>query len=73
MSKHRESNGIGLFGWLFLILFILKLNPGGYLTTVVTGWSWWVITAPLWIPLGIVLVVFLVVFIGALLGGYDND
>ena len=71
MGKVIENRGIGLWGWMFIILFILKVNPGGYLTTAVAGWSWWVITAPLWIPLLIIGIVFIVVFIGALLGG-DN-
>jgi len=31
-------------GWMFLIFLTLKLT--GYIT-----WSWWLVTAPLWIPL----------------------
>jgi len=40
------SSGMGLSGWLFLVFLVLKLT--GY--TVVASWSWWWITAPLWIP-----------------------
>lgn len=42
MAK-ESSNGIGLGTILFLIFLVLKLT--GYI-----NWSWWWITAPLWIP-----------------------
>lgn len=38
---------IGILGFVFLILFTLKLGVGD---TEVVNTSWWVITAPLWIP-----------------------
>jgi len=38
---------------LFLVFLILKLCK-------VITWSWWWVTAPLWIPIGIVLVIILV-------------
>jgi len=36
---------------MFLILFFLKLGFG---ETIVTTWSWWIITLPLWIVPGTV-------------------
>ena len=47
-NKNMESNsststgGIGFAGALFLVLLVLKL-------TKVIDWSWWCVTAPLWI------------------------
>ena len=38
---------------LFIVFLILKL-------TNVINWSWWWITAPLWIPVSIALVVLLI-------------
>lgn len=40
---------------VFLVLLILKANPGGYLDSPVENWSWWIITLPLWFGLAIVL------------------
>ena len=44
---------------LFLVFLVLKLCK-------VITWSWWWVTAPLWIPLGIVIVIVLVM--GAIAG-----
>lgn len=38
---------------LFLVFLVLKLCK-------VIEWSWWWVTAPLWIPLGLVIAIFLV-------------
>lgn len=49
MSSNNTTtvhNGIGLCSIMFIILFLLKV---GVVETVVTGWSWWWITLPLWI------------------------
>ena len=45
MSKETTGVGSGSGGLtlLFLVFLVLKL-------TGVIGWSWWLITAPLWIP-----------------------
>lgn len=43
-----KETGMSFCGVLFLIFFVLKL------TKVIT-WSWWWVTAPLWIPTAIVL------------------
>lgn len=39
----KTTGGVGFFGLLFIIFLVLKL-------THVIDWSWWWITAPLWIP-----------------------
>ena len=54
-TESNSSGGIGLGGVLFVTFLILKL-------TGVIAWSWWWITAPLWIPMALVLSI-LVVYI----------
>ena len=44
-----KETGIGLGGILFVVFFILKLT--GYI-----DWSWWWVTAPLWIPFAIAMI-----------------
>ena len=41
-----SNNGIGMGGLLFVVFLVLKL-------TDVIAWSWWWVTAPLWIPAGV--------------------
>lgn len=54
MSDNKSSsNGIGLGTVLFLIFLTLKLAEIG----PVQYWSWWWVTAPLWIPLALILVI----------------
>jgi hypothetical protein len=55
-NSNNNSNGIGLGTLLFLIFMTLKL-------TNYIDWSWWWVTAPLWIPIGIVLFILALVFI----------
>lgn len=43
------GNGIGLGTVLFIVFMVLKL-------TGVIAWSWWWITAPLWIPAAILII-----------------
>lgn len=43
MAEKNHSNGIGLGTVLFLIFLVLKLTNH-------IDWSWWWVTAPLWIP-----------------------
>jgi len=58
MAENKNtSNGLGLGTILFLIFLTLKLAEIG----PVQYWSWWWVTAPLWIPLSIVLVIFAVI------------
>lgn len=52
-NKSNSSNGLGLGTILFLIFMVLKL-------TNYIDWSWWWITAPLWIPIAIIGVIGLV-------------
>lgn len=53
MSDNKSSsNGIGLGTVLFLIFLTLKLAEIG----PVQYWSWWWVTAPLWIPLALMLI-----------------
>lgn len=59
MSEKRIviSSGITFPMLLFLVFLVLKL------TNVIT-WSWWWITAPLWVPSAIVIsILFIVVII----------
>ncbi len=43
MSNSSSSGGVGFGGLLFLVFLVLKL-------TGVIAWSWWWVTAPLWVP-----------------------
>lgn len=55
-SNSNISNGIGLSTVLFLIFLVLKLTGN-------INWSWWWITALLWIPIAIIFVVFFIAFL----------
>ena len=44
MANNNTSNGIGFGTVLFLVFLVLKLTDN-------IDWSWWWVTAPLWIPL----------------------
>ena len=48
-----KETGIGLDTILFVVFLVLKLT--GYI-----DWSWWWVTAPLWIPFAICLVVIVI-------------
>lgn len=41
-NSSKTAGGIGFTGALFLVFLVLKL-------TKVIDWSWWWVTAPLWI------------------------
>lgn len=49
MKQSTSGLGLGLEWILFIVFLILKL-------TDVIDWSWWWVTAPLWIPLGITVI-----------------
>lgn len=55
MSKDKSNNylvgGITFMQLLFLVFLILKLTE----TTVVATWSWWWVTAPLWMGVAILI------------------
>jgi hypothetical protein len=53
MSNNTNAGGIGFCGALFLVFLVLKL-------TNVINWSWWWVTAPLWMPFAIMLPVVLI-------------
>ena len=42
MSENNTSDQLSLLFALFIVLLVLKLT--GYIT-----WSWWLVTAPLWL------------------------
>lgn len=46
-NTSNSSNGLGVGTILFLIFLVLKL-------TNFIDWSWWWVTAPLWIPIVII-------------------
>ncbi len=51
MSTNNTSKGLGVGTILFLIFLVLKLAQIG----MVAHWSWWWVTAPLWIPIAVLL------------------
>ncbi len=53
MEKSKQSSDTGFFTILFLIFLTLKLAGLG----VVADWSWWWVTAPLWLPIVAALIV----------------
>ena len=56
MNNTANNSGISLCGVLFVVFLVLKL------TGVIT-WSWWWVTAPLWIPCALSAVVLIIVLI----------
>jgi hypothetical protein len=52
-NNSNSSNGLGFGTVLFLVFLVLKL-------TNYIDWSWWWVTAPLWIPIAIIGVVVLI-------------
>jgi hypothetical protein len=52
-NEQATSSGLGIGTVLFIVFLILKL-------TNVIDWSWWWVTAPLWIPLGLVVLILIV-------------
>lgn len=59
MKKEVTYKGMGLGTILFIIFLVLKLAEIGTVAT----WSWWWVTAPLWIPLAFGVSIFLILFI----------
>lgn len=64
-DTNSNGGGIGLAGATFIVFLTLKL-------THVIDWSWWWVTAPLWIPaalvLGILVLAGIVIGIGKAFG-----
>jgi hypothetical protein len=55
------GGGISLSGLTFIVFLVLKLCN-------VIDWSWWWVTAPLWIPFAIGVAILLIIVIVALIG-----
>ena len=51
--SNNTSSQLGLGSMMFLVFLVLKL-------TKVINWSWWWVTAPIWIPVAIAIAVLLV-------------
>lgn len=66
-TNTTTRSGMGLAGWLTLVFVVLKLNPGGHLTSPVVDWSWWLVFSPMLIALGIVVAILLVLGLVALI------
>ena len=47
----HKRNGVGVCSVLFMIFAVLKMTGN-------IDWSWWWVTAPLWIPLAFIGLVF---------------
>ena len=56
MAENNSSNGIGLGTLLFLIFLTLKLAEIG----PVQYWSWWWVTAPLWLPVAALIIAIII-------------
>ncbi len=56
-KTQTASGGIGLGGAVFIVFLVLKL-------TGTIDWSWWWVTAPLWIPVALfaVMALFMLLF-----------
>ena len=48
ISKKVGSKGIGFWSILFMVFLVMKLTDN-------IDWSWWWVTAPLWLPVIILL------------------
>ena len=62
-KSYRGGNiGLGLGEVLFIVFLILKL-------TGVIDWSWWWVTAPLWISFGLTIII---IIIAAIIMAFDK-
>jgi uncharacterized protein (DUF983 family) len=60
-NSGTAGGGITLSGLTFIVFLVLKLCN-------VIDWSWWWVTAPLWIPFAIGVAILLIIVIVALIG-----
>jgi hypothetical protein len=61
----KSSPGVGLLGLTFIVFLALKLAGIGTVAT----WSWWLVTAPLWMPVAIALTIVLILaFVCVMIG-----
>ena len=56
IENKTKSTSLGIGTIIFLIFLVMKLGKIGD----VANWSWWWVTAPLWIPMAFILIVLLV-------------
>ena len=68
-DNNKTTGGIGLGTLLFLIFLVMKLAGIGS----VANWSWWWVTAPLWIPAAIVVGLGLLVLIITVIKNQKNE
>lgn len=54
-NSSAAGGGIGIGTLLFIVFLVLKLCN-------VIDWSWWWVTAPLWIPIGLILLIMIITF-----------
>ena len=70
MAKNEsKSNGIGVFGLTFIVFLVLKLAEIGQVAT----WSWWWVTAPLWMPFILGIAIVGLILIGAVFVAYIDS
>jgi len=55
-DSSSASGGVGFGGMLFIVFLVLKLTGN-------INWSWWWVTAPLWIPFAIAAIIGLIVLV----------
>lgn len=67
LQTKSEKSLINIDGFelLFILFLILKL-------TGVIDWSWWWVTAPLWIPLGLAVLILIVLVLWGLAGSITD-
>lgn len=56
MEKGSSGSGMSLVAVVFIVLFILKL-------TNVIDWSWWWVTAPLWLGFVIAIILSIITYV----------
>lgn len=61
MSENNTSDQISLLIALFIVLLVLKLT--GYIS-----WSWWLVTAPLWLIPALFFVIIAIIICLGLVG-----
>lgn len=62
-KKEAASGGFGLGTVLFIVFLVLKLTGN-------IDWSWWWVTAPLWIPF--LIAVLLLTVLGIFVAWYES-
>lgn len=72
MSKEKSTrvtvSGINFASLLFLMFLFLKLGQFG----IVANWSWWWVTAPLWLPIVAAIITLLLIGVIAVITSLIN-